>query len=289
MRHKIGLILLLFFAFTLGFSGQIHASVGSGDFVVYRANISPMYIQNTSAPIQVMAIPFQNNKPVYATLAIHVQIKGMNVKYNYTQIINIQTGVTQTIYLPAMKQGHYFITTWATWKGIKSQVISEDFGVSPPPEPYIVGFTNDGSQIYFKSKVLNSTGQIDPNVTFRLEIYLWDGNQQSLVSVYNNVTNLTINVPPNWRTGILIVDVVDRYGWVNGMSINLENFQFSGYPVQYDYHQRQRYPLAGYDWGWYLTAVIGTIFAIVLGYEMIEKRRRRDMLEEYEYLEEERW
>ncbi len=288
MSHKIGLIVLLFFMFTLGFSSQIHASVGSGNFVVFRANISPMYIQNTSAPIQVMAIPFQSNKPIYATLQIHVLIKGMNVNYNYSQTINVQTGIQQTIYLPAMKQGHYFISTWATWKGIKSQVISEDFGVAPPPEPYEVGFTNDGSQIYFKSKVLNSTGDIDPNVQFRLEIFLWDGNQESLVSVYNNVTNLTINVPPNWKTGILIVDVVDRYGWINGMSINLQNFQFQGYPVQYDYHQRERYPLAGYSWGWYLTAALGSAFALVIGYELIEKRRRRDLLEEYEYLEEER-
>ncbi len=264
MTRKFALFLTLFFAVTLGFSPQTQASNGS-NFVVFRANISPMYIMNVSAPIQVLAIPFQSNKPVYATLQIHVKIQGINVNYSYDQIFPIRTGVQQTIYLPAMQQGHYAIVTWAEYKGIKSKIISEDFGVVPAPLPYECYFSNDGSKIHFKSKVLNSTGQIDPNTTFRLEIYLWDGSQQSLVSVYNNVTNLTINVSPNWRTGILIVDVVDQYGWRNGMSINLQAFQFQGYPVEYDYQQAHRYPAAGRSWTWYLGVVIIALILAVIG------------------------
>lgn len=265
MSHKIAFILLIFFALTLGFSPQISASSGSGNFVIFRANISPMYIMNVSAPIQVMAIPFVANKPVYATVQIHVVITGINVKYNYSQIIPLNTGVQQTIYLPAMQQGHYGIVTWAEYRGVKSKVISEDFGVVPAPLPYECYFDNDGSKIHFKSKVTNATGQIDPNFKFRLEIYLWDGDQQSLVSVYTNVTNLTINVPPNWRTGILIVDVVDQYGWRNGMSINLQEFQFSGYPVEYDYQQTHRYPAAGRTWTWYLGVLIVALILAAIG------------------------
>ena len=264
MTLRATLTLLLFLACTLGFSSQIQASNAS-NYVIFRANISPMYIMNASAPIQVLAIPFENNKPVYADVEIHINIQGLNVNYSYENIIPITTGRSENIYLPAMQQGHYFIVVYAEYRGIKSQIIREDFAVVPAPVPYELYFSNDGSEIHFTSKVTNSTGQIDPNVTFRLEIWLWDGSQQSLVSVYQNVTNLTLEVPPNWRTGILIVDVIDRYGWRNGMNINLQAFQFQGYPVQYDYQQSHRYPAAGRTWQWYVVVIILVLVLLYIG------------------------
>ena len=262
MSPKIALIFAIFLACTLGFSTQIQAS---SNYVIFRANISPMYIQNSTAPIQVLAIPFENNKPVYANVEIHINIQGLNVNYSYENIIPITTGRSENIYLPAMQQGHYFIVVYAEYRGIKSQIIREDFGVVPAPLPYELYFSNDGSEIHFKSKVLNETGQIDPNTTFRLEIWLWDGSEQSLVNVYQNITNLTMEVPPNWRTGILIVDVIDQYGWRNGMSINLQKFQFQGYPVQYDYQQTHRYPAAGRTWQWYLGVIIIVLILLYAG------------------------
>ncbi|AGB04083.1 hypothetical protein AciM339_0218 [Aciduliprofundum sp. MAR08-339] len=254
MSKRTTLILLIFLAVTLGFSPQIHAS--SGSYVVFRANVSPMYIMNVSAPIHVIAIPFHDNKPIYGNLQLYIMINGINVNYTYKTTIQIPPGRQNTIYLPAMAEGHYNITLYTDYNGIKSMIIKEDFAVVPAPLPYELTFSNDGSKIIFKSKVLNQTGQIDPNTTFRLEIYVWDGIQENLVDVFTNVTNLTINVPASWKTGILIVDVVDQYGWRNGMSVDLAHFQFQGYPAEYDYEQIHRYPLAGRSWPWYVGVLI---------------------------------
>ena len=267
--RKIALILLVFLACTLGFSAQTHASVGS-DYVVFRANISPMYIVNATAPVRVIAIPFENNKPVYADLSIHIAIHGLNVNYTFTNTVTVQTGRTENIYLPPMREGHYDIQIYAEYRSIKSRVVDQDFGVVPAPRPYELYFTNDGSEIHFSSLVTNETGELDPNVTFRLEIYRWDGSQQSLVSVYQNITNITISVPQNWRSGILIVDVIDEYGWRNGMSINLQEFQFQGYPVEYDYEQAHRYPAAGRSWWWYFGVIFIVLFLAWIGKRVIE-------------------
>ncbi len=262
MSPKIALIFSIFLSISLGFTGQIHASVGSdtGDYVIFRVNIPPMFIMNTSSPIQVLAIPFHDNKPVYASVDVHIEISGLNVEYNRSMTISVYSGRAQIIYLDPMQEGHYGIKLWAVWHGIQSRDVDQDFGVSPAPEPYELYFDQDGSHIHFKSKVLNSTGYIDPNVTFRIEIYLWDGSKQSLVSSYD-VTNLTIKVPASWKMGILVVDVVDRYGWRNGMSIDLAHFQFEGIPVQYDYHYTQREPFASRQI-WYVVIVIFVILGI---------------------------
>ena len=275
MKPKIAFIVLLFFIVSLGFSSQIDAS-GSSDYVIFRANISPMYIMNSTAPIQVLAIPFKNNKPVYATVQIHINIQGINVNYTYNQVIPVEAGMKKTIYLPAMNGGHYDIILYAQYMGIKSRVVDQDFGVVPAPLPYELTFNNDGSQIIFKSKVLNATGQIDPTTTFRLEIYLWDGNTQNLVNIYQNITKITINVPRSWRHGILIVDVIDKYGWHNGMGINLQEFQLQGFPVEYDYEQSRRYPAAGHNWLWYFGVAFIALVLLYIGKRVMEGGRNAE-------------
>ena len=277
-RHKrgiiitriVGLTLLLFLLVTPCFSSHFYHSVRSiistptkanGDYVIFRADIPPMFIKNASSPVKVLAIPFEDNKPVYASVTIHIIVSGLNIHYTLNKSVSIYTGRGKIIYLNPMQEGHYNIKLWATWDGVQSITVNQDFAVSPAPEPYELYFDQDGSHIHFKSKVLNSTGQIDPNVTFHIEIWLWDGSQESLVQTYNNVTNLTITVPPSWKSGILIVDVVDRFGWRNGMTINLANFQFDGVPVQYDYHYAQREPFASRHL-WYAGAALFTILVI---------------------------
>lgn len=264
MKKIIALTYIFFLLFTLGVATQSHASVmssSSGSYVIFRANIPPMFIKNSSSPIQLLAIPFHDNKPVYASVIIHIEITGLNVNYHQNKTTSVFSGRPEMVYLNPMDEGHYDMKLWATWNGMKSKVVDQDFGVSPAPEPYELYFNQDGSEIHFKSRVLNSTGQIDPNVTFHLEIWLWNGVQQTLVESYGNVTNLTISVPQSWKSGILIVDVVDRYGWRNGMSINLANFQFEGVPVQYDYHYAQREPFASRQL-WYAVVAIAVILGI---------------------------
>lgn len=217
----------------------------SGEYVIFRAWVSPMYIRNVSAPIKVMAIPFSNNKPLSDMVKISYMIEGLNVNYSYNGTINIHSGRTAIIYLPEMDLGHYFISMYAEYRGVKSRKVEQDFAVSPAPDPYDLYFTPDGSEIHFESLVLNETGEIDPKVTFRLEIYQYEhGIGESLVTTYDGVTNITIKVQESWKTGILIVEVVDRWGWRNGMSIDLAHFRFVGVPVQYDYQYYNREPFA---------------------------------------------
>ena len=185
------------------------------------------------------------------------------MNYHTNRTISVYAGRQRTVYLDPMQEGHYDIKLYAEWHGLRSKIVDQDFGVSPAPEPYELYFDDDGSHIHFKSKVLNSTGQIDPDVPFRLEIYLWDGSKQTLVASYNNVTILDITVPQSWKGGILIVDVIDKYGWRNGMSINLNNFQFEGYPVEYDYQYMHREPFASRQI-WY--EAVALIIILVIAY-----------------------
>ena len=245
MNPRIGLILSIFFMFTLGLTAQVQASVGStdGDFVIFRANISPLYIENESVIIQVLAIPFQGNKPTGESSTVHVQIAGINVKYNYSQQFTVHSGRAETLYLPALAEGHYDILLYAECRGIKSKVVDQDIGVTNAPVPYSLIITLDGSKIVFRSERLNETGYPDPKYPFTLQIYTYThGSGESLVATYTNITNITIKVPDSWKTGILYVEVVDVFGWHNGMSIDLARMQFSGIPVSYDYLIQEREP-----------------------------------------------
>ena len=269
MTPRIGLILSLFFMFTLGLTAQVQASVGSagGDFVIFRANISPLYIENESVIVQVLAIPFQGNKPTGESSTVHVQISGINVKYNYSQQFTVHSGRAETLYLPALAEGHYDILLYAEWRSIKSKVVDQDIGVTKAPVPYSLTFTDDGSYIRFTSLKMNKTGVPDPNFPFRLEVYQYThGGGESLVTVYTNVTNITIHVPDNWKTGILYVEVVDCWGWRNSATINLAAMQFQGIPVSYDYHYAEREPFAS-RWPSYIAAsMIGMAIVIYLLY-----------------------
>ncbi len=245
MSPKIALIFSIFLAVSLGFSGQIHGSVGSGDYVIFRAIISPLYIENESVIIQVLAVPFQDNKPVGETCTVYVKISGLNTNYNYSQQYTVHSGRAETLYLPALKEGHYDMNLYAAWNGLPSRNVDQDFGVTKPPVPYSLSFSEDGSYIRFKSLKLNSTGVPDPDYPFKLEIYEYvHGSGESLITTYKDITNITIYVPENWRAGILYVEVIDCWGWRNSATINLAQMQFQGIPLSYDYHYTQREPFA---------------------------------------------
>ncbi len=267
MPRKIAFILCIFFFVTLGFASQIHASVSSmsGDYVIFRANISPLYIENESVVIQVMAVPFQGNKPVGETSTVHITITGVNVLYHYSEDYSVGSGRYETLYLPALKEGHYDMTLYAEWHGIRSKLVDQDFGVTKAPVPYSLSFSDDGSVIYFTSLQLNSTGQPDPHFPFTLEIYEFvHGEGESLVITYKNITQITIHVPNEWKRGILYVEVVDCWGWHNSATIDLAKMQFQGIPVSYDYMYTQQEPFASRRPSYIIATAIAIIIVIVL-------------------------
>ncbi len=263
MTRKVVLIYTIFLLCTLGISTQTTASIAS-NYVIFRANISPLYIENESVIIQVVAIPFSNNKPIGESCTVHVSMRGINVNYSFVQDYTVRAGKSETLYLPALREGHYDITLYASWNGILSKVVDQDFGVTKAPIPYSLSFTDDGSKIIFTSLKLNDTGQPDPRYPFRLEIYQYThGAGESLVMTYTNVTNITITVPESWKNGILYVEVVDIYGWRNSATINLAAMQFQGIPLSYDYDYAQREPFRSREPA-YIVLSLALIFVAVI-------------------------
>jgi len=241
---RVVLIFLLILIITPGVLAQIDPSVGTS-YVIFRAKISPLYIENESVIIQVMAIPFRDNKPVAESCTVNVSIEGLNVNYSYVAVFMVHAGRAETLYLPALREGHYNIVIYAEWRGIRSKKMDQDFGVTKPPIPYYLSFSDDGSLIIFESLKLNESGVPDPKYPFRLEIYRYEhGSGEALIATYSNVTNITIHVPSSWKRGILYVEVIDVWGWRNSATINLAAMQFQGIPVSYDYEYAEREPFA---------------------------------------------
>lgn len=237
------------------------ATAGAGDYIIFRAVIPPLFIENTTAPIQVMAIYFQADKPQSVELTVRYEITGLNVQYQSRGETALMSGRQVMIYLDPMSKGHYSIKLWAEYKGLKSRIINQDFGVTPPPVPYEAYFTDDGSAFYFRSLLLNETGQPDPEKPFTLNVFLYrTGMGESLVTSFHNVTELNLTIPEEWKTGILIIDIEDAYGWHNGMKIDLSNMIFAGAPIQYDYAYMTREPIASRSWWWGLTALMAIVF-----------------------------
>jgi hypothetical protein len=253
------------------------ALAAGDDFVVFRAEISPLYIENASAPVRVLAIPWQDNKPTSGQLTVRWEVRGLNVNYSASGELAVRAGKSTILYLPPMRTGHYSVKLWAEWNGVKSWPVDQDFGVSPAPVPYTLSISQDGSTITFRSLMLNETGEPDPDFPFRLEIYVYQtGAGEALVAAYEGITNLTLEVPDEWRVGILIVDVIDVFGWRNGMGIDLSAFRFSGTPLMYDYQYEVREPFASRQI-WY----VGGAFALILVMYVLALRVRRR--EEYGY------
>ena len=237
--NKILLILALLSIFY--FPGNVHAE--SGDYIVFRAQIAEMYIENSTAPIRVRAIYYASNSiPQSVDIEIPYIVTGPD-GYNLEGSITVRSGQDTVINLPPMRKGHYHIDIHAEAKGISSERLRQDFAVSPAPVPYELSLTDDGKHLFFISKQLNETGQPDPDFPFTIEIYSYRLHAgESLVTRYSNITKLNIEIPLEYRHGIITIDVIDRWGWRNGNSVDIGNSIFSGYPLQYDYDYQLREP-----------------------------------------------
>jgi len=230
---------------------------GSNDYIVFRVNISPLYIENESLPIQVLGILFKENRPVSETLIIRIEIDGMNVPTGYALNESVRSGDLRMVYLPPLPEGHYKATVYAERGYIRSEIVKQDFAVTKPPIPYKASFTPDGSRFIFKSMKRNETGRIDPNYPFTLHFYLYrHGEGEVLVRAITNFTDGEVKIPKSWRTGVLYVDVVDVYGWRNSATIDLSEMRFSGIPESYDYLYTQREPYKSRQWTYYVPILL---------------------------------
>ncbi len=243
MIRKISLLILIILSFSF-ITPMITSTTEakSGDYITLRTQVSPMYICNESIHLKIQAMVFRNNKPSGESSTIHVEINEVDSDYSYETEFNVKPQKT-TKNLIALETGHYEIKIYAKKDDIKSREVSQDFGVSKPPVPYEISFTNGGKSIIFKSKKINSTGHIDPNYQFTIKIYRYrHGQGETLIRTISNVTDIKINIKESWQSGIIIVHVIDRWGWQNSADMNIDQLQFTGSPEQYDYEQIHREP-----------------------------------------------
>lgn len=232
-------------------------------YIIFRAYISPLYIENTSVIMKVLGIELRGNKPISSTITVHYDVKAVEGDYEASGEQAIQSGRETLIYLPALLQGHYTIKIYAQHEQLTSRKTEQDFAVSPAPIPYSLSISSDGSFISFHSLKLNETSVPDTNYPFRMEIYSYETHGgEALVTTYDNLTCLNISIPAEWKRGILIVEIVDVNGWRNGASVDLANFQFQGRPLQYDYQYTMREPYASHR----LYYVLGAFIMIIMMY-----------------------
>ncbi len=220
-------------------------SASGGNYIILRANVNPLYIAHEPVQIQAFILVFRNGKPTSESAILHVEVKGINIKYSYSEDITIAGGRRETYSLPALDEGHYKIMFFAQKGGVNSQKISFECGVTKAPVPYSAHFSPDGSKFYFMSLKLNETGQTDKNYTFTLKLYSWSPpNEASLIQTIENVTEITLPIPStiSHSGGIAIVDIRDKWGWINSATMDLSSFNFAGIPCMYDYGWQMREP-----------------------------------------------
>ncbi len=211
----------------------VHAS-STTNGIIFRANVNEIYIEGQQFPIQVQATYFQEDIPQSTTIQISVTVENVSTGQDtYSSVYNVSSGVVQFIYMEALDPGEYVFQGYAAAQGQDSQQTDIEFLVAPPPVGYTTSFVS-GGLFSFHSDELNKTGSYNVNDTFTIDIYYqYPGGSAELVESYNNVTNLTRSFPDEGQT--VVINVIDRYGWLNGMGINPSEGIFSGNPYTYDF------------------------------------------------------
>ena len=243
------------------------SDAGGSNYVILRANVNPLYIAGESVFIQAFVLVFQGGKPTDMGAALDITIMEIGGNYTAHHVRDIRGGRKITINLPALDEGHYAINIRAECEGMKSQVLSFEFGVSKAPVPYSVYFNHDGSMVHFRSGRLNETGNYDERYGFTLKIwYSQYGSDAVPVKTLTNVTHADIRIPDSIRhsLGVVYVDVTDIYGWKNSDTMDLQSFSFTGMPETYAYGYRHMEPWASRTWSKIGIALFIIIFLLVL-------------------------
>ncbi len=206
--------------------------VASGQQDVLRVNVAPMYIENTSIYVQMEGLYAENNIPQSAALMYYLTIYSANGTRIEGGEITQQNGETFTYYLNGIPEGYYSLDVYFTAAGSNSSVETIYFIVSPPPVPYTALFLSNG-EFLFHSDVLNTTGKANRSYWFQVTIsYQFQGGSSQTVGVYNT-TNMTF-MPAN-EGETVVVNIMDRWGWLNSAGVNMQQDVFTGPPLTYSF------------------------------------------------------
>lgn len=266
------LALLLVSAFPM----PVYAASTPVNGIIFSVDVSEMYIENQPIPVQVQALYFQDSVPQSTAITIYASVTNVTSGQSFNFTFNVSSGVPQSIYLKSLPIGEYSFQAYAYAMGQSSKEANLEFLVAPPPVPYSASFVS-GGLFSFHSNMLNKTGHYNLNYTFTLNVYYqYPGGTAEEVSSYRNVTNLTLKFPDDGQ--IVVVNVIDRYGWLNGMSINPPAGIFSGPPYSYDFNIVNQEPFSSVYVANFIPDVIAVFFlalVIVLLVDRTRKSRRR--------------
>ncbi len=257
-KTVFGLVFLLFILVISAI--PVHASSVNG--VIFRANVNEMYIENQPIPVQVQALYFQDSVPQSTTIIVAVTVQNLTSGGSYSAQFNVSSGVPQFIYLRSLPVGEYSFQAYASALGQTSQQFNEQFIVAPPPVPYYAAFTA-GGVFTFHSDMLNRTGHYNVNFTFTIDVYYqYPGGAAEEVGSYQNVTNLTTTFPDEGQ--IVVINIIDRYGWLNGMNINPSEGIFSGFPYDYNFNIQNQAPFTSVYAGNFIADAMAIAIIILL-------------------------
>ncbi len=250
-------LIAIFIALTLLFLVAIATGTASGQESVLRVNVAPMYIENTSIYVQLEGLFAENNIPQAAALTYYLTIYSSNGSQIEGGSITQQNGVVFTYYLNGIPEGYYHLNVYFTTAGSNSSMETTYFIVSPPPVPYTAMFLSNGDFL-FHSDVLNTTGKPNQSYWFQVTIsYQFQGGSSQTIGAFNT-TNMTFRPADEGET--VVVNIMDRYGWLNSAGINLQNDIFTGPPLVYSFAAVPN----PYSSVWYQNILIDVIIIVVL-------------------------
>lgn len=267
---KAVVLLLLCLLVVIAIPSTAHASSING--IIFRANVNEMYIEGQPIPVQVQALYFQNSVPQSTSIEVFVTVTNLTSDRSSSSTFNVSSGVPQFIYLASLPVGEYSFQAYSSALGQSSQETNLEFLVAPPPVPYTASFVS-GGLFSFHSNMLNRTKAYNVNYTFTVNVYYqYPGGSAEQVGSYQNVTNLTLRFPDDGQ--IVVINVIDRYGWLNGMNINPSAGVFSGAPYSYDFNIVNQAPFSAIYAGNFIPVVIA-IAILTLFMLFVYRRMKR--------------
>jgi hypothetical protein len=74
-----------------------------------------------------------------------------------------------------------------------------------------------------------------------------------------------MSIPSSVRKsgGIVIIDIIDKWGWKNSATMDLSSFSFTGIPEMYDYGYKYREPFWSRRLPLILLSILGAIACFV--------------------------
>lgn len=256
----------------IGISIPVHA--GSPETVL-RVDLAPMYIANESIVIGFEGIYAINNIPQSGDLVYHVIIISANNTTVESNTISEPNGYSFQLTMNGIPEGYYLLKASYNFGNVSSGNQSGSFLVSPPPVPYSAFFLGNG-ELVFHSLMLNSTGKPNASYPFIVTVsYQYPGGSAVVAHVFNT-TNMTFAVPDQGQT--VVVNVMDKYGWLNSQSINIQEQVYTGMPLVYTFGQVPQ-PYAS---TWLPNILIDVVLIAVLlgGMYKYFKRKSRGMSED---------